>query len=293
MTYGLQDFSPLVATGPAPTPAGPAPSPAGTINPRLPPVARLLVVSSSTGLGYQETLSPRLSMGIRAGVNVSGGGDDLARVFLPLQKGASGSASLGWAAGPHDKLSLGIAGEASAFSNGAHTQLVSGAGSWSTQLGPQTQAGLSLGAGASRSDATGGKPSWQPTLSAGASGGQEIQLGDQRMSASGAVTLGSVVDPLTGAPYQNLSARASLAYSPLPALRFAASAGGARALSAAAGDQTLATADAAVGLRLGEHLGLTAGSRGAWQQGAESLGIARGAQWAAYASVSVNDSGRF
>ena len=276
LSYGQQDFSPLVTA-----PAGPSALPP---DPRLAALAPLAYLSSTSALAYQQVISPRLSGGARVSWMVAGGADAKARESLPLQRTLAATGDLGWAVTRIDRLTLRTSAQASNLSNGRRAELFSSSLGWTGTLARNLLGEASAGGGATRDSQTG----WSPTVTASAGLIQSVLLEGSRLTGALRGQVTSVIDPLTGGPSQLAQGTAAIDYAPTRDLGLRLSASAVRALNGDA-RAALNSVDLAAVFSLGHGVALAGGVRATFQRQLSVPGAPapQDQQRAIYASISI------
>jgi hypothetical protein len=319
ISYGRQDFSPLVGGGypgaPTTTTGSPG-APQGTPGSvgsggilQVPVGVIVPYVSSNTGLTYSERLSPLLSWTAHGGFFISGGTDAYGRQFLPLQKGGEGSVSTSWHAAQFDTFTLSVNGMATHLSNNTSTQVLGANAAWKTILGEATSANVSVGGGAAHTTAPGALPaagatttptasaSWQPTASAAAGLSHTVSFDAQTVGLGLGTSLSTAIDPASGNFYELLEVHGTASYAPVASLYFALTGSAGRALNSLEQGQALASFDFSANWRITPQLAISAGGRGAYLSAPYAVGNVVTSpsywQWAGYAAISVSQGGHF
>ncbi len=304
-SYGQQYFSalgvPLPGTFATSVPGGPL----TVLDPHLSVFERLAYVSSRTSAGFDQEISSQLRFGFGGGYTVSGGADRTAQTALPLQHGIDANAKLNWILPPFDKLSLGVNGYATRFTNGQENSIITADFDWQRAFSRYTRTDLSVGGGVARTRcwsstecpataATSNTSGWSPAMEASAAITRDIPLQRQFLSGSLRGSVSTTVDPRGGGVYQLAEGRASATWLPIRELRLGAETGVARALNGPLERRAVvAWAELSAALSPVRVFEITCAARTAWQQNpvvdvATQRVLSK--PWAGYASLDLGAS---
>lgn len=274
-SYGLNDFSPLVAT------AGTPPS-----LDRLPEVRTVRYVESNSSVGLDYDISPRLRGAFTAAYLIGGGADETARAFIPLQSGPTLSGRLNWLQSPRDTLSGGLIASYVDSSNDRSAVLLDLLATWQRLLEPRTQTELGVGVAASHEWGLRHRDAILPAALAGIK--HQIPLRSRQIEWNARVRIAPVIDRISGTVYTRLEGTAGLNYDPRPDVRLNAYAGTSVAVSGDVSGDKLGFAALGASYKINPHFSLDAGARGSWIYNSVFSG---GFTWAGFVSATVSDHG--
>lgn len=279
--YGWTDFSyrPPTVEGIEPRRIGLDPRPRAISN----------FIDSNSDVTWWGKVSPRNTVSVSAGYNVSGGTTALSRVELPLQKTPYAGASVGFVLNPQDLLLTNLHLSNTTLSNGAANAVASVDEEWRRELETGTRVSLSAGAAAVRqnAEAFGVRPvarAWAAHL---------FPLGRRRVETAGSARVAPWINPLTGV----LTERAELlSYARLAWTEalFAQVRGGyaASLFADTEGREYAVMAGGDLGYRFTHDLAVTAGTLTQWQRQAADREVPL-FQWTALVGVRWSQDDRF
>jgi hypothetical protein len=278
---GRFDFSPLVATAAGAPPAIDS----------LPAVQTANFVQSTSTLGMHYALDRRTRMSIAAGYFTSGGTDEGARQYIPLQKGPQLSSKIEWAQSPLETFSGDLQAENISVSNGVHSALAQLFAGWQRMLDASLRAELSLGGAAARMRGPIQDDAFFPVAAAGLL--RRWPIRDQQLEGAVRARIAPIVDRLNGTIYERAEASAGADYYPISSLKLGARAvAGLAVTSGLERGEKIILAEADVSYKIDRHFALTLGGRNSWLD-IPRFSTPASFQWAAFAAVTVSDKGAF
>jgi len=274
-SYGLNDFSPLVATVGTPPPLD-----------RLPEVQTVRYVDSRSLVGLDYDISPRLRGSFSAAYMIGGGADETARAFFPLQSGPTLSAALNWLQSPRDTISGTLVASYVDSSNDRSVVLLDLLATWQRILEPRTQTEVGVGVAAGHEWGLRRRDALLPAAVAGIK--HQIPLRSRQIEWNARIRMAPVIDRISGTVYMRLEGTAGLNYDPRPDLRLNAYAGTGVAVSGDVTGDKLGFASVGASYKFNPNLSLDAGARGTWIY---TSTFSSGFTWAGFVSATVSDHG--